>query len=108
MTRKRKVLVGGAAALALAGGGVGVAQALGGEGEEAEQTVTGPQAQRVRAAALKLVPGTAGSVERDDEQGAVWEVEVRRPDGSTVDVRLDADLQKVAVDQDTEGEEDEG
>jgi hypothetical protein len=41
-------------------------------------------------------------VERDGEKGATWEVEVRKPDGSTVDVRLDADLGKVAIDGDSE------
>jgi outer membrane lipoprotein SlyB len=57
----------------------------------------------VKAAALELVPGgTANAVERDGEKGATWEVEVARPDGSTVDVRLDADLDKVAIDADSE------
>lgn len=107
MERKRKALIGGVAALALAGGGIGVAQAVGG-GDEAEQTVTGPEAERVKAAAVKLVPGTAGAVERDSEKGAVWEVEVRKADGSTVDVRLGADLQKVSVDKDTEGKDKTG
>jgi hypothetical protein len=60
----------------------------------------------VEAAALKLVPGgTVNAVERDGEKGATWEVEVRKPDGSTVDVRLDANLQKVAIDRDSEGED---
>ena len=31
-----------------------------------------------------------------------WEVEVRRPDGSTVDVRLGANFEKVAIDADSE------
>jgi peptidase YpeB-like protein len=62
----------------------------------------------VEAAALKLVPGTVNAVERDSEKGATWEVEVRKPDGSVVDVRLDADLQKVAIDSDSEAEDDSG
>jgi hypothetical protein len=35
-------------------------------------------------------------------------VEVRKPDGSTVDVRLDADYKKVAVDSDSEQPDDGG
>ena len=46
--------------------------------------------------------GTANAVERDGEKGATWEVEVRKPDGSTVDVRLGANYEKVAIDSDSE------
>lgn len=101
MERKRKMLIGAAAAVALAGGGAGVAQAVGG-GEEADSTVTGPGADRAKAAAVTLVPGVANAVERDNEKGAVWEVEVKKPDGTSVDVRLGAAFEKVSVDSDTE------
>jgi hypothetical protein len=60
-------------------------------------------ADQARAAALRLVPGgTANAVERDGEKGATWEVEVRAADGSTVDVRLGASYEKVAIDPDSE------
>lgn len=102
MERKRKMVISAAAAVALAGGGAGLAQAVGG-GEEAESTVTGPDADRAKAAALELVPGgTAKAVERDSEKGAVWEVEVSKPDGTSVDVRLGKTFEKVSVDSDTE------
>jgi hypothetical protein len=99
--RKRNALIAGGAALALALGGVGVANAVGGDDESPQPT--GPGADKAKAAALKLIPGgTANAVERDSEKGATWEVEVRKPDGSTVDVRLDADLNQVAIDADSE------
>ena len=102
MTTKRKALLAGGTALALALGGVGVASALGGD-DDGERQATGPDAARAKAAALKLVPGgTANAVERDDEKGATWEVEIRKPDGSTVDVRLGANFEKVAIDADSE------
>ena len=41
-------------------------------------------------------------VERDSEDGATWEVEVRKPDGSSVDVRLDASYRLVKVEADSE------
>lgn len=102
MERKRKLVIGAAAAVALAGGGAGIAQAVGG-GEDAESSATGPDADRAKAAALALVPGgTAGAVERDSEKGAVWEVEVRKPDGTSVDVRLSGTFEKVSLDADAE------
>ncbi|MBI5104419.1 MAG: PepSY domain-containing protein [Solirubrobacterales bacterium] len=99
ITRKA-VLIGGAA-LAMAAGGAGVAGAVG--GDDGDEKASGPDAARAKAAALRLVPGgVANAVERDSEKGATWEVEVRKPDGSTVDVRLDADLRQVAIDADAE------
>jgi len=102
MTIKRNTLIAGGAALALAAGGAGVANAVGGD-DEGEGRATGAAADKAKAAALELVPGgTANAVERDGEKGATWEVEVRRPDGSTVDVRLGASYEKVAIDADSE------
>jgi hypothetical protein len=41
-------------------------------------------------------------VERDGEDGAIWEIEVRKPDGSIVDVRLDGNLSVVTIEGDSE------
>lgn len=77
-------LVGAALVVALAGGAIAYAS---GDGEE---TLTGPEADRAANAALEITGGgTVLAVERDDS-GAAWEVEVRRDDGSEVEVRLDA------------------
>lgn len=46
--------------------------------------------------------GTANSVERDSENGATWEVEVTRADGTTVDVRLDEAYDVVIIEGDAE------
>lgn len=103
MERKRKVIVGAAFALALAGGGAGVAQAVGGNDDDAERSATGADAERAKTAAIKLVPGgRVQAVERDDEKGAVWEVEVKNADGTTVDVRLGSAFEKVSIDADSE------
>lgn len=102
MSIKRKAIIAGLAALAVAAGGVGVANAVGGGGDGNEQA-TGPGVDAAKAAALKLVPGgTVNAAERDSEKGATYEVEVRKPDGSTVDVRLDANYKQVAIDADSE------
>ena len=101
--RNRYLVIGGAV-LALAAGGVGVAAATGGiGGDDGDETVTGPAADQATAAALKITHGgTANAVERDSENGATWEVEVTKPDGNTVDVRLDENYDLVVVEGDTE------
>ena len=102
MQVRRKVVVAAGAAVVLAAGGVGIANAV--AGSDGEGGATGPDAQRAEAAALRLIPGgTANAVERDSENGATWEVEVRRPDGSTVDVRLDDRFNLVVAEADSDG-----
>ena len=100
MQTRTKILI-GAVALVLAGA-VGTTAAVAG-GDDGEGTVTGPDARRATAAALEITGGgTANAVERDSEDGATWEVEVTRPDGTTVDVRLDGQFRLVVVDGDSE------
>ena len=93
-------------ALMAAGLGVVAAVAVGGvataSGDDGDETVTGPGAERATAAALEVMHGgTANSVERDSENGATWEVEVTK-DGRTVDVRLDERFVVVVVVGDSE------
>ena len=103
MNTQRKIITTAAAALALGGAGATYAVAGGGGGDDGERQATGAGADRARAAALKLLPGgTANAVERDSENGAVWEVEVTKADGETVDVRLDKAYGKVVIEDDTE------
>jgi hypothetical protein len=98
----RKYVIVGGSILALAAGGTGAAVAIG-NGHDVENGAHGPGADQATAAALKLIPGGhANSVERDSENGATWEVEVRKPDGGTVDVRLDQNYQLVVVEADSE------
>jgi hypothetical protein len=97
----RKTMVAGLAVLAVAAGGVGVASAVGVGGGDSEGSASGLGADRATAAALKITGGgKANQVERDNENGAVWEVEVTKPDGATVDVRLDGSYNEVAVEGD--------
>jgi hypothetical protein len=97
---KKYVIVGGAI-LALAAGGAGTAIATGGSDEGGG--ATGPGADQAKAAALNMYPGShANSVERDSENGATWEVEVAKPDGSIVDVRLDQKYKLVVAEADSE------
>ena len=94
-----KLIIGAATAAALlAGGGVAVAA-----GQDDGGPVPAKERDRAVTAALEATDGgTANSVERDSENGATWEVEVTRTDGSTVDVRLDAQYQVVVIEGDHE------
>lgn len=102
MTRIKKLLLVGSAVAALAGGGAAVAGAVGG-GDDGNEQATGPGANQAREAALKITGGgTANAVERDGENGATWEVEVTKPDGKTVDVRLDDQYGLVVIEGDSD------
>jgi hypothetical protein len=101
MTRSRKLLIAGAATLALGAGADGIAQAVGGDSDE---RVTGPEADKARQAAVESVGGgRAAAVERDDEGGGAWEVEVIRGDGRQVEVHLSQSLEQVGVESDDDG-----
>jgi Peptidase propeptide and YPEB domain len=106
--RRYALVAGGIAAVAaLAIGGVGIAQAVGGE---PEAPVPGPAADQAKAAALDAAGGgTVLEVEQQDGDGAgVYEVEVRRTDGSTVEIHLDGQFKQVgsASDDDSGAEPD--
>ena len=103
--KRRNVLAtvaGAIAAVGITGGAVALA---GGDGEGSAH---GPGADRAVASALAETGGTANAVERDSEHGATWEVEVTKPDGSTVDVRLDGNLHVLVVEPDVEAAGDTG
>ena len=100
----KKTLAAIAALAALGLGGAAIVQA---SGEEGEKSVTGAQADEAKSAALSITKGgTVNAVERDSEKGATWEVEVSKPDGATVDVRLDEKFGLVVVDSDSESSDD--
>lgn len=106
MQRARKIVV-SATALGAVLGGAGIAGAVAGGDDDTEGRVTGPEADAATAAALAATGGgTANSVERDSEDGATWEVEVTKPDGTTVDVRLDEGYEVVVIEGDSESADD--
>ncbi len=105
MNRKRTLVVTGVAAALLAvAGGAGLAQAVPGSDEQ----VIGAAADRAATAAVEAAGG--GEVleveHQDGDGGGVYEVEVRRTDGSQVEIHLDARFEPVgtAADDDSGGE----
>ena len=102
--RRRTIIVaaGVATAAALTAGGVAVA--TDGDDGPLSHQYTDAQKQKAIDAALDATGGgTANSVESDSENGATYEVEVTKPDGDTVDVRLDEHFEVVVIEGDGEG-----
>lgn len=96
---RRWVIAGIGSIVITAGVGSVVAVANG----DSEGGVTGREADRAIHAALEGTGGgTANAVERDSENGAHWEVEVRTPDGRVVDVRLSRNYSVVVIEGDSE------
>ena len=101
---RRRVIVSGVtlgAAAAVAAAGIAVAGS--GDDGPASHHYTQQQADRARQAALEATGGgSVNSVENDSENGATYEVEVTKPDGHTVDVRLDDRFDVVVIEGDGE------
>ena len=97
----RIVAIAVAALVAVAALGAGIAQAVSG----GENNVSGAAARKAGDAALAAVGGgTVAEVERADEEGTgAYEVEVRRTDGSEVEVHVDAQFQVVGSVSDDDG-----
>jgi uncharacterized membrane protein YkoI len=103
----KKTLAGVAAFAALGLGGAAYVQASG-SGDDADDVVTGPAADAAKAAALKITEGgRVDAVERDSDNGAIWEVEVTKPDGSAVEVSLDKSNKLAGLDDDNEADDNE-
>jgi len=95
------------AGVVLAGTAGGIAVATDGDDGPASHQYTQEQADAATEAALKATGGgTANSVETDSENGATYEVEVTKPDGTTVDVRLDENYNVVVIEGDGDSGDD--
>ena len=103
---KHTIALAGAGALAVVAIGVGGGMAVAGNGDDgaASRQYTPDQSAAAEAAALEATGGgTVNSVETDSENGATYEVEVVKPDGAVVDVRLDQDYGVVVIEGDGNG-----
>ncbi len=100
MTRKLKqILISLAALAALALGGA----ALAGASNDASGAIPGDAKAKAEQAALAATHGgKVNQSELDNENGATYEVEVARTDGSQVDVRLDDAYKVVVIEPDGE------
>lgn len=101
-TRQRLAAAVAAGALVVAGIGGGAIVAT---GADSEQPITGEALQRASQAALDHIgEGRVTETEVDDEESK-YEVEITRPNGTQVDVQLDASFNVVGAEDD--GRDDE-
>ena len=108
MSKRLTLIAVAIAAVALALGGAAIANARMGDDGEA---LKGTTLDRASAAALKATGGgRVTETEYDSENGATYEVEVTKADGTQVDVRLDDSFKVVVVEGDHEekGDSDSG
>ena len=102
----KKVLITVAALAALALGGAALAGASSGGSDTADtsKAITGDAKAKAEKAALAATGGggKVNQTELDNENGATYEVEVTKTDGSTVDVRLGDAFDVVTVEADSE------
>ena len=102
--RKRTLIAAAGTGVVLAATAGGVAAATGGDDGPASHQYTQKQADAASQAALKATGGgKVNSVESDSENGATYEVEVTKTDGTTVDVRLDEGYKVIVIEGDREG-----
>lgn len=102
--RMTMIVVGVVAVTGLALGGAAIANAT--QGDDGAK-LSGSTLERASAAALKATGGgKVNETEHDSENGATYEVEVTKPDGSTVEVRLGKAFNVIAIDDDHETKDD--
>ena len=101
MTNRKKLIIGGVVALAVIGisAGAAIAQA------EDDRPLRGPVRERATQAALDHVGGGTVTETEVGDDGAAYGVEVRRSDGSQVEVQIDENFTATGVEQD-DGDED--
>jgi uncharacterized membrane protein YkoI len=99
--RTRVIVAGAVLGAATAAAAGGIATAGNGDDGPTSHQYTEQEAEQAKEAALDATGGgTVNSVETDSENGATYEVEVTKPGGTTVDVRLDAAFQVVVIEGD--------
>lgn len=85
--------------LGAVGGGAAIAVTTG-DDDASERPITGPALSRASAAALDHVGGGRVTDTEVGDEESLYEVEVTRPDGTQVDVQLDADFAVVSTKDD--------
>ena len=101
---RRMITLGAAtiAAAALTGGGIALATGGGGE-----PPLTGTARDQATAAALRHTGGGTVAETETGDDGAAYSVEVRRADGTQVEVNLDAEFDVIGSERDDDGAADE-
>jgi Peptidase propeptide and YPEB domain len=105
MNRRTRLIVGGVAAAAVIGAGTAIAVAsVGGDDDE---PLTGTTLDQAVAAALEETGGGTVTETEIGDDGAAYSVEVRREDGSQVEVNLDQNFNVIGQAADDDGADDQ-
>jgi uncharacterized membrane protein YkoI len=96
VTKRKKLIVGTVAAVAAIGLTAGAAIARSGD----DQPLRGATLDRATKAALDHVGGGTVTDTEIGDEGAAYGVEVRRSDGSQVEVQIDENFKATGVEQD--------
>ena len=107
MTKRMRWLIGAALAVGLVGAGVGIglAETNGESGTEVESTdsdqpLAGAALDQAKAAALEFTGGGTVTEAEAGDDGAAYGVEIRKDDGSQIEVRLDESFSVIGTEQD--------
>jgi hypothetical protein len=106
MNRRRMLIVGSVLAIAVAAAGAGLAMAGGGGGRgqtDKDTPLTGTDLDRATQAALKHTGGGTVIESEVGDGGAAYGIEIRRADGSVVEVQLDASFTVIGQEADKDG-----
>ena len=108
MKRTTKLMIGGAAAIAVlaVGGGAAVA-AYDDDAGDSERPITGNDLDRAAEAALAHTGGGEVTETEVGDEESYYEVEVTLDDGDQVDVQLDRDFEVVGDETDPASEDDD-
>ena len=102
MSRKLLVIVAIALVVAAVSGGIAIAAGVGDD----DNPLTGASLQKATAAALAHTGGGTVVESEVGDDGAAYDVEVRRPDGKIVEVELDSSYGVIGSDTDDDGPND--
>jgi Peptidase propeptide and YPEB domain len=100
MQRRNILIAIGVLVVVLSAGG-GIAWATGGDDDD--KPLTGATLERATAAALRHTGGGTVTETELGDDGAAYGVEVRRPDGTQVEVGLDASFHVIGQERDDDG-----
>jgi uncharacterized membrane protein YkoI len=103
MDKRKKLIVVGIAAVALIGGTGAVLAASGDD----DKPLTGSTLDRATEVALDEVGGGEVIETEVGDDGAAYGVEIRKDDGSVVEVNLDSDFNVIGSEDDDDGPNDE-
>jgi hypothetical protein len=102
VSRKLLVIVAIALVAAAVSGGIAIAAGVGDD----DKPLTGASLQKATAAALAHTGGGTVVESEVGDDGAAYDVEVRRPDGKIVEVQLDSSYGVIGQDIDDDGPND--